>query len=268
MRLRQARTTLQLVPLSSRQAAWWCPDNHGLRWEAQPPGRRRAAARPPAAFFGCLDRPWLLRVAWDCVRLAAPRWQTVGTPQCNGPGFVYLALPSGNRFMQPLHATIVCPHMPSARPAARQRNPAPPAGTSHTITDLALEFDITARAIRFYEDMGLLAPARAGRNRVYTQRDRIRLKLTLRGKRLGLSLLEIKQLVDMYDSPADTAPQLTAFLGVLGEHRRLLEQQREDIDITLAEVTQHEQRCRTLLDARQQGPQRARPRAASPVPTR
>ena len=116
-----------------------------------------------------------------------------------------------------------------------------------TITELATEFDITARAIRFYEDVGLLTPARAGRNRVYTQRDRTRLKLTLRGKRLGLSLLEIKQLVDMYDSPSDTAQQLTAFMAVLGEHRRLLEQQREDIEITLAEIAQHEARCRTLL---------------------
>ena len=67
-----------------------------------------------------------------------------------------------------------------------------------TITELATEFDITARAIRFYEDVGLLTPQRAGRNRVYSQRDRTRLKLTLRGKRLGLSLSEIKQLVDMY----------------------------------------------------------------------
>ena len=121
--------------------------------------------------------------------------------------------------------------------------------TTFTITELAVEFDITARAIRFYEDVGLLTPGRAGRNRVYTQRDRTRLKLTLRGKRLGLSLLEIKQLVDMYDSPSDTRQQLTAFLAVLGEHRRLLEQQREDIEITLAEIAQHETRCKTLLDA-------------------
>ena len=118
-----------------------------------------------------------------------------------------------------------------------------------TITALALEFDITARAIRFYEDVGLLTPGRAGRNRIYTQGDRTRLKLTLRGKRLGLSLQEIKQLVDMYDSPSDTTQQLTAFLAVLGEHRRLLEQQREDIDITLAEITQHEERCRKLVGA-------------------
>ena len=122
-----------------------------------------------------------------------------------------------------------------------------PQAQSYTITELAAEFDVTARAIRFYEDVGLLTPQRAGRNRVYTQRDRTRLKLTLRGKRLGLSLLEIKQLVDMYDSPSDTTPQLTAFLGVLGEHRRQLAQQCEDIEITLAEIAQHEERCKSLL---------------------
>ena len=132
------------------------------------------------------------------------------------------------------------PRTPAERTAAQ----------AYTITELALEFDITARAIRFYEDLGLLKPARAGRNRVYSQRDRTRLKLTLRGKRLGLSLQEIKQLVDMYDSPSDSAQQLTAFLAVLAEHRRLLEQQREDIEITLAEIAQHEQRCKVLLGAR------------------
>ena len=118
-----------------------------------------------------------------------------------------------------------------------------------TITELANEFDITPRAIRFYEDVGLLTPARAGRNRIYTQRDRTRLKLTLRGKRLGLSLQEIKQLVQMYDSPSDTRQQLQAFLAVLAEHRSLLEQQREDLEITLAEIAQHEERCRALLAA-------------------
>ena len=124
------------------------------------------------------------------------------------------------------------------------------AARTFAIAELAEEFDVTPRAIRFYEDMGLLQSARAGRNRVYTQRDRTRLKLTLRGKRLGLSLQEIKQLVDMYDSPADNAVQLNAFLKVLGEHRRQLEQQMEDIEITLAEIGQHEARCRDLLGAR------------------
>lgn len=116
-----------------------------------------------------------------------------------------------------------------------------------TITELAQEFDVTPRAIRFYEDMGLLSPGRAGRNRVYTQRDRTRLKLTLRGKRLGLALQEIRQLVTMYDTESDKVPQLQAFLGTLAEHRRVLTQQLEDIRVTLDEIAQHEDRCRSLL---------------------
>jgi len=133
------------------------------------------------------------------------------------------------------------PRPPRVQPRVPQR--------TYTITELAAEFDITPRAIRFYEDVGLLSPRRAGRNRVYAQRDRTRLKLTLRGKRLGLSLQEIKQLVTMYDSPSDTAQQLLAFQQVLAAHRSQLEQQREDIEITLAEIAQHEERCRALLAA-------------------
>ena len=118
----------------------------------------------------------------------------------------------------------------------------------YTITELAAEFDITPRAIRFYEDMGLIEPSREGRNRVYTVRDRTRLKLTLRGKRLGLSLQEIKGLVDMYDSEGDSVAQARAFLDVLRQHRRQLEQQLDDIEVTLAEISQHEERCLTLMD--------------------
>jgi DNA-binding transcriptional MerR regulator len=121
------------------------------------------------------------------------------------------------------------------------------AAATFTIAELAEEFDVTPRAIRFYEEAGLLQPSRRGRNRVYHQRDRTRLKLTLRGKRLGLSLQEIKQLVDMYDSEADTAPQLKAFLGVLAAHRAQLEQQMDDIRVTLEEIAQHEAKCRSLL---------------------
>jgi DNA-binding transcriptional MerR regulator len=90
--------------------------------------------------------------------------------------------------------------------------------TTYTISDLAREFDLTTRAIRFYEDMGLLQPERSGpggRNRVYSPRDRTRLKLTLRAKRLGLSLTEAKDIIDMYDSPRDTGPQLRKFLTIL-----------------------------------------------------
>ena len=135
------------------------------------------------------------------------------------------------------------------------------AARTFTITELAHEFDITPRAIRFYEDMRLLEPARDGRNRVYTQRDRTRLKLTLRGKRLGLSLQEVKQLVDMYESPSDTAQQLQAFLGVLQAHRGLLEQQLEDIEVTLGEIAQHEARCQRLLA--EAAPRPARAKAAA-----
>jgi len=121
---------------------------------------------------------------------------------------------------------------------------------TYTITELAKEFDITPRTIRFYEDQGLLSPKRegtGGRNRVYAARERIRLKLTLRGKRLGLSLSEIKSLVDMYESPKDTKSQLTRFLGVLTQHREKLERQREDLETTLAEIAAHEAECLQLL---------------------
>ena len=121
------------------------------------------------------------------------------------------------------------------------------ASRSFTIAELADEFDVTPRAIRFYEDSGLLEPMRAGRNRVYSPRDRTRLKLTLRGRRLGLSLSEILQLVRMYDSQSDTAPQLQAFLQVLQNHREQLEQQQDDIRVMLAEIGQHELRCRRQL---------------------
>jgi DNA-binding transcriptional MerR regulator len=121
---------------------------------------------------------------------------------------------------------------------------------TYTITELAREFDITPRAIRFYEDQGLLSPKRegaGGRTRVYSARERTRLKLTLRGKRLGLSLSEIKSLVDMYESPKDTAAQLKRFLAVLAQHRETLERQREDLEVTLAEIAAHEDECRRLL---------------------
>jgi DNA-binding transcriptional MerR regulator len=123
---------------------------------------------------------------------------------------------------------------------------------NYTITELAREFDITPRAIRFYEDQGLLTPKRegaGGRTRVYSARERTRLKLTLRGKRLGLTLSEIKSLVDMYESPKDSAAQLNRFLLVLARHREMLEQQREDLEVTLSEIEAHEAQCRRMLEA-------------------
>ena len=123
--------------------------------------------------------------------------------------------------------------------------PAPVA--TFTIGELAREFDLTTRAIRFYEDCGLITPQRSGRHRIYTQRDRTRLKLTLRGKRLGLTLAAVKELVDMYESPRDTLPQMTKFLVVLATHRAQLEQQMADLGITLDEVRAHETEARRLL---------------------
>ena len=122
--------------------------------------------------------------------------------------------------------------------------------TTFTISDLAREFDLTTRAIRFYEDVGLLQPLRegpGGRNRVYSARDRTRLKLTLRAKRLGLSLSEAKEIIDMYDSPRDTGPQLHKFLLVLADHRRQLEEQLADLLANLDEVKEHEKEARALL---------------------
>ncbi len=122
------------------------------------------------------------------------------------------------------------------------------ADITFTITDLAREFDLTTRAIRFYEDQGLLRPQRLGRNRVYTNRDRVRLKLTLRGKRLGLSLSEIRELLDMYGAAKGGRGQLERFLEVLQKRRSALEQQREDIEAVLGEVSRFEQQCRELLE--------------------
>lgn len=119
--------------------------------------------------------------------------------------------------------------------------------TTYTITDLAREFGLTTRAIRFYEDQGLLSPQRAGRSRIYANRDRVRLKLTLRGKRLGLSLSEIRELIDMYDATSGDRSQLERFIEVLQKRRDALEQQREDIEAVLEEITTFEQQCRELL---------------------
>ena len=121
------------------------------------------------------------------------------------------------------------------------------ASTTYTIGELAQEFDLTTRALRFYEDCGLVTPQRSGRNRIYTARDRTRLKLTLRGKRLGLTLAEVKDLVGMYESPRDTEPQLKKLLVVLAEHRSQLEQQLTDLHLTLDEVRAHEKEAQRLL---------------------
>ena len=116
-----------------------------------------------------------------------------------------------------------------------------------SISELAREFDITPRAIRFYEDQGLLAPRRDGQRRIYTPRDRTRLKLTLRGKRLGLTLSEIRELIDMYEPGRDERPQLERFLAVLEDHKASLLQQRDDIEAQLSELQTFEKKVRKQL---------------------
>jgi DNA-binding transcriptional MerR regulator len=121
---------------------------------------------------------------------------------------------------------------------------------TYTIGDLAREFDLTTRAIRFYEDLGLLQPERSGpggRNRVYSVRDRTRLKLTLRAKRLGLSLTEAKDIIDSYDGPRNTGAQLNKFLEVLALHRKQIEEQMADLQSNLDEIKEHQREARALL---------------------
>jgi DNA-binding transcriptional MerR regulator len=117
----------------------------------------------------------------------------------------------------------------------------------YSIGDLSREFDVTPRAIRFYEDQRLLSPRREGQRRIYTPRDRTRLKLTLRGKRLGLTLSEIRELIDMYEPGRDERPQLERFLAVLESHRVSLAQQRADIEAQLSEIQTFEKRIRKQL---------------------
>jgi DNA-binding transcriptional MerR regulator len=117
------------------------------------------------------------------------------------------------------------------------------------ISDLAEEYGVTLRTLRHYEELGLLSPERVGSARVYHQRDRIRLELILRGKRLGFSLGEIAVIVNMYDQPPGEAGQLEYLLDQCSVRRDELEQRRRDIDATLRELDDVEQRCREELQA-------------------
>jgi DNA-binding transcriptional MerR regulator len=116
-----------------------------------------------------------------------------------------------------------------------------------TITDLAREFNVTTRAIRFYEDQKLLNPRREGRKRVYGARDRTRLKLILRGKRLGFSLSETRELFELFDSSRGEEKQLRRFVKILNERRAILKQQQRDIEAILKEIDGADGECRRLL---------------------
>lgn len=118
-----------------------------------------------------------------------------------------------------------------------------------SISELAKEFDVTTRAIRFYEDEKLLMPGRVGRQRIYSARDRVRLKLILRGKRLGFSLSEVREIIDMYDLDSGEAGQLRYFLERIRQRRKTLEQQRHDIELTLQELDLIESQCQGRLSS-------------------
>lgn len=119
-----------------------------------------------------------------------------------------------------------------------------------SIGDLAREFDVTPRAIRFYEDEGLLSPRREGSRRVYSKRDYVRLKLIMRGKRLGFSLAEVREMLELYDLAPDERPQLEKFIAALAARREQLERQREEIDEVLEEIRGFERHSKKLLSAR------------------
>lgn len=118
---------------------------------------------------------------------------------------------------------------------------------TYTISDLVREFDVTARTLRHYEDEGLLTPGRKSGARVFTSRDRARLKLALRGKRLGFSLQQIRELFELYDSAGDEVPQLEMFLVRLDKLRSDLETQRADVEIMLNEINFFATQCRRRL---------------------
>lgn len=116
-----------------------------------------------------------------------------------------------------------------------------------SITELAREFGVTTRTIRHYEEQGLLNPTRDGTSRIFGHRDRVRLKLALRGKRLGFSLGEIRELFELHDLAKDEKKQLETFLAKLEKRRALLQQQREDIEVMLNEINFFAGQCRRLL---------------------
>ncbi|GGJ85601.1 MerR family transcriptional regulator [Pseudomonas matsuisoli] len=119
---------------------------------------------------------------------------------------------------------------------------------TYSISELAKALDVTPRAIRFYEEQGMLSPERRGQERVYSSRDLVALKLILRGKRIGFSLAECKELIDMYDPTGGNAKQLNRFLEKITERRGQLEQQMLDIQQMQLELDTAEERCRAAME--------------------
>ncbi|WP_457981665.1 MerR family DNA-binding transcriptional regulator [Ectopseudomonas composti] len=119
--------------------------------------------------------------------------------------------------------------------------------TAYSISDLARELDITTRAIRFYEEQGMLAPERRGQERIYSAKDKVALKLILRGKRIGFSLAECRELIELYDPETGSRKQLETFMGKIAERRLQLEQQLLDIQQMQLELDTAEERCLAAL---------------------
>lgn len=119
---------------------------------------------------------------------------------------------------------------------------------TYSITELAKEFDVTNRAIRFYEDQGLVSPQREGQKRIYSPKDRVRLKLVMRGKRLGFTLAESRELIDMYDAETNNEKQLLHFLSILDEKDAQLKQQLQDIEEMNIELKDARSRCLGALE--------------------
>ena len=119
----------------------------------------------------------------------------------------------------------------------------------YSISDLSKEFDITTRSIRFYEDQGLLSPARKGQTRIYNQRDKVRLKLILRGKRLGFSLAETGRLFELYDFDKTSATQLNSIMTLITDKKSDLKQHLEDINAVLIELNDLEDNCKGILNS-------------------
>ena len=122
-----------------------------------------------------------------------------------------------------------------------------PSGPTWTIAQIADEFDVTHRAVRHYEDLGLISPERRGTQRIYLRRDRTRLNLILRGKRLGFPLEEIRTIINLFDAPRGRRAQLEYVLGQIDERRADLEQRRKDVQDAISELGEFERRCREDL---------------------
>ena len=125
---------------------------------------------------------------------------------------------------------------------------------TYGIAELAREFDVTTRTIRFYEDKGLLSPGRQGQRRVYAPRDQVRLRLIMRGKRLGFSLDEIRELIDLYDVDPTEVTQLRHFLEKIRERKSALVLQQSDIAETLEEIGRIESQCSAMLSEKEKNP--------------